>query len=43
MLSSVSPMSRPEMPSCRLVEKKDCKLSCNAHQLIKLSVKHEGR
>ena len=36
----VRPPSSPEIPSCRLVEVKDCNLSCSAHQLIKLAVKH---
>ena len=30
----------PDIPYCRLVEKKDCKLSSSSHQLIKLNVKH---
>ena len=30
----------PEIPDCRLVEMKDCKLSSSAHQLIKMNMKH---
>ena len=30
----------PDIPYCRLVAKKDCKLSSSSHQLLKLNVKH---
>ena len=40
LLHFLSLRNFPTVPHCRLVEKKDCKLSSSSHQLIKLTVKH---